>query len=254
MQMNEDKSSPSLSLSRTQVKVCHKEKSNKTTIKNISYDYLFKIALIGNSGVGKTSILLRFTENKYKENNQSTIGVDFKIITFSINDTSYTKMQIWDTCGSERFKSLTTSFIKSCPVFILVFDLTNRKSFLELDNWIKMINENSSPTLLNVVGNKADLKEQRQVELNEILQFSNQNSMNYFEVSAKEDLNIEELFIDINIRLYEEAIQLKEIKNTSSGFEIGGFKTVDTDLNKRTPIDDSSKSNTQNTGGNKCNC
>lgn len=252
MQMNEDKSSPS---SQMQVKVFRKNKTQKEN-NNITYDYLFKVALIGNSGVGKTSILLRFTENKYKDNTQSTIGVDFKIITFSINDTSYTKMQIWDTCGSERFKSLTTSFIKSCPVFILVFDLTNRKSFLELDNWMKLINENTSPKLLNVVGNKADLKEQREVELNEILQFANKNSMNYIEVSAKEDLNIEELFVDINKRLFEEAIQIKEIKNTSSGFNIGGYKNVEIDSNKISIISGDKNTNniSQSSETNKCYC
>lgn len=120
------------------------------------YDYLFKISLIGDSGSGKTSILLRLTENVFYSNTSSTIGVDFKILTTKYRS-KQAKVQIWDTCGSERFKSLTTSFVKTCNVFILVFDLSNKKSFDSLNYWINLILENTKPKLIVLVGNKCDL-------------------------------------------------------------------------------------------------
>lgn len=206
---------------------------NASSNKNTTYDYLFKISLIGDSGIGKTSILLRFTDNVFKDDTHSTIGVDFKIMSVNIGN-SFIKMQIWDTCGSERFKSLTSSFVKSCNIFLLIFDITKHKSFVNLENWIKTIYENTSPKFMCLVGNKIDLEQHRQVTREEALKFADKYNMNYIETSAKTNEKIEEIFLFVTQNLFN-SLQQKR-KNSSDGvgcefregnaFSIGGNKEI----------------------------
>ena len=211
------------------------ENSKPTLIKkssmnnNTYYDYLFKISLIGDSGIGKTSILLRFTDNVFKEDTQSTIGVDFKIVSVAF-DNSNVKMQIWDTCGSERFKGLTSSFIKSCSIFILVFDVTKYKTFTNLENWIKLIYENTTPKFMCLVGNKIDLEDRRQVSQDEAIKFSEKYNLKYIETSAKMNEKIEEVFLYVSQCLFS---QIQKRKNSSEitsdeikKFSIGGNKDI----------------------------
>ena len=111
-------------------------------------------------------------------------------------------MQIWDTCGSERFKSLTSSFIKTCVAFILVFDLTRRSTFQNIDHWIKIIKENTSPKFLILIGNKCDLIEERNIDKEIILDYCEKNLFNYMEISARNNLNVEKLFKEVAYQLY----------------------------------------------------
>jgi Ras-related protein Rab-1A len=193
------------------IKILKKDKHGDV-LSNISYNYLFKVALIGDSSTGKTSILLRFIDNCFIEDTKSTIGVDFKIVSLELEPKVYAKMQIWDTCGSERFKSLTSSFIKTCSAFILVFDLTRPSTFNNIDNWIKTIKENTSPKFLILVGNKCDLVEQRALEKDMILDYSVKHLFNYLEISAKNDYNIERMFKEVGYQLYMD-IKKKEKEN-----------------------------------------
>ena len=117
------------------IKIIKKGKENSKL--NISYSFLFKVALIGDSGTGKTSILVRFIDNIFKDDTSTTIGVDFKIVSLDLGDNTFAKMQIWDTCGSERFRALTANFLKTCSAFLLVFDLSRKSTFINIDNWIK---------------------------------------------------------------------------------------------------------------------
>ena len=207
------------------ITVLHSKEKNK----KINYDYLFKIALIGDSATGKTSILLRFTENNYRDDTSSTIGVDFKIMSISLGNEKFAKMQIWDTCGSERFKALTMSFIKSCPVFLLVFDITKYKSFSNLDNWIRIINDNVSYKMMCLIGNKSDLSEFRQVSKEEALIFAQKHGLKYIETSAKINQNIEDAFVYVCESLLAELNTRNNSYNNFSlnnTFEIGGFRNL----------------------------
>jgi len=227
-----------------------------------SYDFIFKIALIGDSGIGKTSILIRFVDDSFKNETSSTIGVDFKLVSFRIED-KLAKMQIWDTCGSERFKALTSSFIKSCSVFMLVFDLTRQKSFLNLESWIKLIKENVNPKLLCLVGNKADLEDQRQVTLEEAIKFSNKHELKYMETSARTNFGIENLFSYIAEKLYDDIITMRNLeresrkskskKNNSKAFELGPSANINKveDKNKNSESDDDEVSEEHNKKGKK---
>ena len=202
------------------------KKGSESSTLNISYDFLFKVSLIGDSATGKTSIITRFIDDLFKEETSTTIGVDFKIVSLDLGENTYAKMQIWDTCGSERFKSITASFLKSCSAFILVFDLNRKNTFKSIENWIKTINENTKPKFLILIGNKCDLK--REVEKDEIILFCEKNKLNYIEISVKENKNVEKIFKEVAYQLYKD-IKIKKSENKNANlqeFEIGGFKNI----------------------------
>ena len=207
------------------------KRGNENSSLNISYEFLFKVSLIGDSGTGKTSIITRFIDNVFKEETTTTIGVDFKIVSFDLGKETFAKMQIWDTCGSERFKSLTANFLKTCSAFILVFDLTRLSTFQSIDNWIKLIYENTKPRFLILIGNKSDLVNERKVEKDLILKYCEKNNFNYIETSVKNNSNIEKIFKEVAYQLYEgiKSKSQESQKNELKEYEIGGFKNIKID-------------------------
>jgi Ras-related protein Rab-1A len=213
------------------IKILKKDKHGEP-LQNISYDYLFKVSLIGDSATGKTSIMLRFIDDFFTEDTKSTIGVDFKLVSLELANNIYAKMQIWDTCGSERFKSLTSSFIKTCSAFILVFDLTRVSTFKSIDNWIKIIKENTSPKFLILIGNKSDLVENRAIEKDIILDYCQKHLFNYFEISAKNNLNIEKMFKEVAYQLYMD-IKKKEKNNVKSVGYAGNFSNIQVNMDNQ---------------------
>ena len=201
-----------------------KQIDNNNSSNDINYDYLFKIALIGDSATGKTSILLRFVDDFFTEDTKSTIGIDFKFVSLELEPNIYGKMQIWDTCGSERFKSLTTSFIKSCKAFILVFDLTRPNTFKNIEQWIKTINENTSPQYMILIGNKNDLVKERQVKKESVINYCKEKLFNYMEISAKSNNNIEKMFKEVAYQLYNLVKKNKNSKKISNKGEFTNIK------------------------------
>ncbi|KAM4629687.1 ras-related protein Rab-8A isoform 2-T2 [Polymixia lowei] len=128
-----------------------------------TYDYLFKLLLIGDSGVGKTCVLFRFSEDAFNSTFISTIGIDFKIRTIEL-DGKKIKLQIWDTAGQERFRTITTAYYRGAMGIMLVYDITNEKSFDNIKNWIRNIEEHASADVEKMVlGNKCDVNDKRQV-------------------------------------------------------------------------------------------
>ena len=210
------------------IKIIKKDKHGEVS-PNISYDYLFKVSLIGDSGTGKTSIMLRFIDDFFTEDTKSTIGVDFKLVSLEVEKNIYVKMQIWDTCGSERFKSLTSSFIKTCSAFILVFDLTRVNTFKNIDSWINTIKENTSPKFFILIGNKSDLVEKREIEKDIILDYCQKHLFNYLEISAKNNINIEKMFKEIAYQLYMD-IKKNEKKNSKSFSSGGNFSNIQVNM------------------------
>ena len=206
------------------IKIMKKDKHGEV-LSNIAYDYIFKVSLIGDSATGKTSILLRFIDDYFTEDTKSTIGVDFKIVSLLLEPKVYAKMQIWDTCGSERFKSLTSSFIKTCSAFILVFDLTRTSTFQNIEHWIRTIKENTSPKFLILIGNKSDLVEQRALNKDFILEYCQKHFFNYLEISAKNNSNIEIMFKEVAYQLYMD-IKKKENANLKSQGKQGNFTNI----------------------------
>ncbi|CAI2380012.1 unnamed protein product [Moneuplotes crassus] len=161
---------------------------------NADYDYLFKILLIGNSGVGKSSLLLRFSDDTFTGNFMPTIGVDFKIRTLEV-DGKTIKLQIWDTAGQERFKTITSSYYKGAHGIIVVYDVTDKESFKNIDTWMNEIEKHASDNVSRILcGNKSDLEDSRQVSTDEGKELSDTYNIRFIESSAKENANVEEAF------------------------------------------------------------
>eukprot|EP01091_Cochliopodium_minus_P001927 TRINITY_DN11881_c0_g1_i1.p1 TRINITY_DN11881_c0_g1~~TRINITY_DN11881_c0_g1_i1.p1 ORF type:complete len:213 (-),score=54.91 TRINITY_DN11881_c0_g1_i1:13-651(-) len=155
-------------------------------------DQILKILLIGESGVGKSSILMRYCDDTFTSTYLSTIGVDFKIKTLEMEDKKKINLQLWDTAGQERFRTITTSYYRGAQGIILVFDLTDRTTFSQISNWVEEIRDNSSPNVkLILVGNKKDLKDKIQVTEIEAQELAKQLNCEYIETSAKTDENID---------------------------------------------------------------
>lgn len=158
------------------------------------YDHLFKLLLIGDSGVGKSCLLLRFADDTYTESYISTIGVDFKIRNVE-QDGKNIKLQIWDTAGQERFRTITSSYYRGAHGIIIVYDITDLDSFNNVKTWLTEIEKFASDNVNKLlVGNKCDLTAQRQVDTQVAKEFADSLGIPFLETSAKTSTNVEQAF------------------------------------------------------------
>ena len=162
---------------------------------NPEYDHLFKLLLIGDSGVGKSCLLLRFADDTYTESYISTIGVDFKIRTIEIGGKSI-KLQIWDTAGQERFRTITSSYYRGAHGIIVVYDVTDQASFSNVKQWLQEIDRYACENVNKLlVGNKCDLTTKKVVDYNTAKEFADGLGIPFLETSAKNSTNVEQAFI-----------------------------------------------------------
>lgn len=181
------------------------------------YDYLFKLLLIGNSSVGKSSILLRFADNTFTDNFLPTIGVDFKIKTFELQQ-KIIKMQIWDTAGQERFKTITSSYYRGAHAVLIVYDITDRQSFSDVENWLIETEKHASDGITRLlVGNKSDLESKRVVMSEEGKNFAANNGLEFIETSSKNNVNIEDAFLTVAKKIKEKVQKLEEKSQGKGG-------------------------------------
>lgn len=160
----------------------------------MSKEVTIKTIIIGDTYGGKTSILNRYVTKNFSTLFVATIGVDFYKSLIVKNNNNY-KFTIWDTSGQEKFNSIISSYYRDVGVIIIVFDLTNYNSFLNLRNWLETIEMYETPNLIKIiVGNKCDLEKDRRVDYNEAMEFCKKNRLNYIETSAKENINIDKIF------------------------------------------------------------
>jgi len=168
---------------------------------NPEYDLLLKILVIGDSGVGKSCMLLRFADNSFTDSYISTIGVDFKIRTINL-DGKKIKLQIWDTAGQERFKTITTSYYRGAHGLIIVYDITSMDSFNSIKKWLVDVERFASPNVLKlIVGNKNDLSHRRAVDYKVAKKFADDLGIPLMEASAKDSQNIEEAFTQLAVNI-----------------------------------------------------
>jgi len=159
------------------------------------YDYLFKLLLIGDSGVGKSCLLLRFADDTYTESYISTIGVDFKIRTIELEGKTV-KLQIWDTAGQERFRTITSSYYRGAHGIIVVYDVTDNDTFTNVKQWLQEIDRYASEGVNKLlVGNKSDLTSKKVVEYGVAKEFADQLIIPFLETSAKNATNVEQAFL-----------------------------------------------------------
>lgn len=160
----------------------------------MEYDYLFKLLLVGESNVGKSSLLLRFADNTFSNSYISTIGVDFKIRTVKV-DGKVIKLQIWDTAGQERFRTITSSYYRGAHGVMLVFDVCDKRTFERLESWYQEIDRYANPNAVKlVIGNKTDDPDRREVFTRDAEAWADEKGIPYIETSAKESTNVEHAF------------------------------------------------------------
>lgn len=160
------------------------------------YDHLFKLLIIGDSGVGKSSLLLRFSDNTFSGTYITTIGVDFKIRTLDV-DGEKVKLQIWDTAGQERFRTITSTYYRGTHGVIVVYDVCSGESFANVKRWLHEIDQNCDVVNRVLVGNKDDDPDRKVVLTHDAQRFAEQMGIQLFETSAKDNLNVEEMFTAI---------------------------------------------------------
>lgn len=167
------------------------------------YDFVFKILLIGNSAVGKSSLLMRFADDIFHETFLPTIGVDFKIRTIE-HEGSKIKLQMWDTAGHEKFKTITSAYYKGAQGILLVFDLCDKKSFGDIKTWLSEVDRFSTNESVKIlVGNKSDLISDRQVSKEEAERFAENEGMIYYEASAKNNSKVDTIFRNLSDAMKE---------------------------------------------------
>jgi len=181
-------------------------------IPTLLYESLFKILIVGDINTGKTAILDQFSNAHFDHTYISTIGIDFNVKIVALDKDTKVKLQVWDTCGQERFRALTRSYYRNAQAIIIVYDITSRESFEKSKLWIKEVeNYVEKSVLVVLVGNKTDLYPKRKIEYFEGHKLAEENYMNFFEVSAKYDNNIETLFRFIGETLYT-TVKTQKIK------------------------------------------
>ena len=176
-----------------------------------NYDLSFKLIVIGNAGVGKSCLSMQATKKRFENNYLATVGFEFFVFNVKI-DNKVLKLQIWDTCGQEVYRSLITSFYKNSSLAIIVYAINEEKSFEDIDLWIKDLRSNSSPDIkVFLIGNKADLEDERVISKEQALQVQKDFDLDLFmETSAKTGFNAQNLFVEAGRILYKEYTKFKK--------------------------------------------
>eukprot|EP00879_Flechtneria_rotunda_P002040 GHRR01002218.1.p1 GENE.GHRR01002218.1~~GHRR01002218.1.p1 ORF type:complete len:215 (+),score=57.19 GHRR01002218.1:336-980(+) len=184
------------------------------------YDFLIKLLLIGDSGVGKSCLLLRFSEDSFTPSFITTIGIDFKIKKIFL-DNKWVKLQIWDTAGQERFRTITSAYYRGAMGILLVYDVTDEASFNNIRNWMRNIEQHASDNVNKIlVGNKSDMAdEKRAVPYSKGQALADEYNIRFFETSAKDNVNVEEVFTsiakDVMQRLQQEQVDQQQVATVS---------------------------------------
>ncbi|CAD5179727.1 ras-related protein RABA2a-like [Musa acuminata AAA Group] len=185
------------------------------------YDYLFKVVLIGDSGVGKSNLLSRFTRNEFCLESKSTIGVEFATRTLQVEG-RIIKSQIWDTAGQERYRAITSAYYRGALGAILVYDVTKPTTFENVSRWLKELRDHADPNIvIMLIGNKTDLKQLRAVASEDAQSYAETEGLSYIETSALEATNVEQAFQLILAEIYR-VISKKNISSDEPGPGIAG--------------------------------
>lgn len=210
------------------------KKSESKNNKNIDDDdeiLIIKILIVGDPGVGKSNFIYRYTKEKFSNTNLSSVGFESNTKEIKITDRKII-VQLWDSAGQEKFKSITKNLFNRVQGIIIVYDITNKKSFLNVPNWIKLIQETTNNMIpYTLAGNKCDLKNEREVEEEEGTKLSQENKIDFMETSAKHDINIMECINNF----------VKNIVNSENFIRNISFALQKTSLYKQDTVNKSEK-------------
>ncbi|KAH8145770.1 uncharacterized protein LAJ45_10247 [Morchella importuna] len=169
---------------------------------NDEYDFLFKVVLIGDSGVGKSNLLSRFTRNEFNLDSKSTIGVEFATRSIQV-DSKTIKAQIWDTAGQERYRAITSAYYRGAVGALLVYDISKHTTYENVTRWLKELRDHAdSNIVIMLVGNKSDLRHLRAVPTDDAKNFAAENHLSFIETSALDASNVELAFQNILTEIY----------------------------------------------------
>merc|ERR1712230_82195 len=188
-----------------------------------NYDFLIKLLLIGDSGVGKSCCLLRFSEDSFTPSFITTIGIDFKIRTIEL-DGKRVKLQIWDTAGQERFRTITTAYYRGAMGILLVYDVTDERSFNNIRTWFSNVEQHATEGVNKIlIGNKCDWEDRRVVSTERGQQLADELGIPFLEVSAKSNINVEKAFFSLASDIKKRIVDTQQPQQQSqqSGVNVG---------------------------------
>jgi len=195
--------------------------------KDDEYDYLFKVVLIGDSGVGKSNLLSRFTRNEFNLESKSTIGVEFATRSIQV-DGKTIKAQIWDTAGQERYRAITSAYYRGAVGALLVYDIAKHLTYENVDRWLRELRDHADANIvIMLVGNKSDLRHLRAVPTEEAKGFAEDNQLSFIETSALDSTNVETAFHNILTEIYRIVSQKQLPEGTPGGNKPGESGPID---------------------------
>lgn len=194
--------------------------------KDDEYDYLFKIVLIGDSGVGKSNLLSRFTRNEFSLESKSTIGVEFATKSIQV-DGKVIKAQVWDTAGQERYRAITSAYYRGAVGALLVYDIAKHVTYENVERWLKELRDHADQNIvIMLVGNKSDLRHLRAVPVEEARAFAVKNQLSFIEASALDSTNVETAFQQILTEIYRIYSQTRQVRANDSGNQISSGSSL----------------------------
>ncbi|EIW85538.1 GTPase [Coniophora puteana RWD-64-598 SS2] len=199
-----------------------------------NYDYLFKVVLIGDSGVGKSNLLSRFTRNEFNLDSKSTIGVEFATRTINV-DGKTVKAQIWDTAGQERYRAITSAYYRGAVGALLVYDIAKHATYANVTRWLKELRDHADANIvIMLVGNKSDLKHLRAVPTEEAKTFATENELSFIETSALDASNVESAFQTILTDIYR-IVSSKTLEQSSDPIKAPTSDTIPVAIDSAAP-------------------
>jgi Ras-related protein Rab-11A len=194
---------------------------------NEDYDYLYKFVITGDSGIGKTQLISRYSRDIYDVNSKSTIGVEFcsKLLTI---DNLIIKLQLWDTAGQERYRAISGAYYRGAVGVLICFDITNYKSFQNVEKWLKECKDHNSDADIVLIGTKCDLEHIRCISYNEANSYAKSKNLEYYETSALNNTGINNMFKDFVFAVHNKKIQQNnEINAITKNHGNNGITVVD---------------------------
>ena len=181
-------------------------------------DVIYKVLLLGDSTVGKTCFLIKYTDKTFQDVHMATIGLDYRLKNMTLKSGKNVKLQIWDTAGQDRFRAITKNYYKGANGIILIYDVTNPQTFDNVKGWISQIREEANQNvLIYIVGNKIDMKEERKIKTEDGEKLAGDYGFPFVETSAKEGININETFEDLVEKI--DSVYSKFETNNSGGIK-----------------------------------
>ncbi|XP_037669759.1 LOW QUALITY PROTEIN: ras-related protein Rab-25 [Choloepus didactylus] len=194
--------------------------------KEEDYNFVFKVVLIGESGVGKTNLLSRYTRNEFSHDSRTTIGVEFSTRTVMLG-TAAIKAQIWDTAGLERYRAITSAYYRGAVGALLVFDLTKHQTYAVVERWLKELYDHAEATIVvMLVGNKSDLSQAREVPTDEARMFAENNGLLFLETSALDSTNVELAFETVLKEIFTKVSKQRQNTIQTNAITLRGAQAV----------------------------